>query len=127
MRNLLALPFLFFASLPLFGGDCIYYVDPNQTGRNFERNNTDFEETTVPAGWHDVISSVWIKDGTYSILGQHHRFKGTRVYLYGAGWAVKDSVWIDAKPRKANGGSWFNLSDIGFDDTTSSTHCIRGG
>jgi predicted carbohydrate-binding protein with CBM5 and CBM33 domain len=77
-------------------GPVCFYETPNFSG---ERFCSDKESNWVGAVWNDRISSVKVASGYQVVLYQHTNFGGTTVKLTG------DNA---------------NLSNVGFDNTTSS-------
>src|SRR6478735_2606027 len=83
MKNTVGAALLLSLSLPALAADCIYFKDADRLGERMEQT-APAQSYELKNGFSDVISSVWIRDGYYALLTQDFRFKGAKIYLYGA-------------------------------------------
>ncbi len=124
-----ALFFSFILSTQGFGAPCMFYENLNRTGTQteMEANGMNGPAGYIEPAFNDLITSVWIQKGHYAYLTEHPHFQGSKLYLYGNGWVFQDNAWKDVKSNSADGGVWFNLTDVGFNDKASSIGCQKGG
>jgi hypothetical protein len=115
-----ALPFSAGAQTVLPGGvagDCVFYEHIDLNGAYFQRNaGTDV--SFVGSDWNDEMSSVWVRRGVRVDFYDHRAFDGDSWWLSGDGPTDPAEVAF-----KLGDGFWYNLTEIGYNDTISSFTC----